>query len=68
MQSTYAVVRNTAARCLAALCDVMTDEGMKRVLDDVVPLVGDAKRAASRQGSVEAIHRKSRRIQKSLTI
>ncbi|OWZ77626.1 TATA-binding protein-associated factor [Cryptococcus neoformans Bt85] len=57
LQSSYSVVRNAAAQCLAAMCDVMTDEGMKRVVDDVVPLVGDAKKAYSRQGAVEAIHR-----------
>ena len=58
LQSSFSVVRNAAAQCLAAMCDVMTDEGMKRVVDDVVPLVGDAKKAYSRQGAVEAIHRK----------
>ncbi|ADV22686.1 Helicase, putative [Cryptococcus gattii WM276] len=57
LQSSFSVVRNAAAQCLAAMCDVMTDEGMKRVVDDVVPLVGDAKKAYSRQGAVEAIHR-----------
>lgn len=58
LQSSFSVVRNAAAQCLAAMCDVMTDEGMKRVVDDVVPLVGDAKKDYSRQGAVEAIHRK----------
>ncbi|WVQ74752.1 hypothetical protein IAR50_004357 [Cryptococcus sp. DSM 104548] len=57
LQSSYSVVRYTAAHCLAAMCNVMTDEGMKRVVDNVVPLVGDAKRVHSRQGAVEAIHR-----------
>lgn len=57
LQSPYAVLRNTAATCLATLCDVVTDEGMKRIIDDVVPLVGDAKNIPARQGAVEAIHR-----------
>ncbi|TYJ54026.1 hypothetical protein B9479_005360 [Cryptococcus floricola] len=57
LQSSYSVVRYTAAHCLASMCNVMTDEGMKRVVDDVVPLVGDAARLHSRQGAVEAIHR-----------
>lgn len=35
----------------------MCDEGMRLVVDVVVPLVGDAQRVASRQGAVEAIHR-----------
>nr|XP_019011335.1 TATA-binding protein-associated factor [Kwoniella pini CBS 10737]OCF50116.1 TATA-binding protein-associated factor [Kwoniella pini CBS 10737] len=56
LQSSFAVIRYTAAKCLAALCDVMLNEGMRRVVDDVVPLVGDATRVFSRQGAVEAIH------------
>nr|XP_031860125.1 uncharacterized protein CI109_004490 [Kwoniella shandongensis]KAA5527197.1 hypothetical protein CI109_004490 [Kwoniella shandongensis] len=56
LQSSFAVIRHTAAKCLAALCDVMPDEGMRRVVDDVVPLVGNAGRVYSRQGAVEAIH------------
>ncbi|ORY35400.1 putative helicase [Naematelia encephala] len=56
LQSSYAVVRNTAAKCIAALCDVMIDQAMKEVVDHIVPLVGDAKHTASRQGAVEAVH------------
>ncbi|WVW85765.1 hypothetical protein I302_107803 [Kwoniella bestiolae CBS 10118] len=56
LQSTFAVIRHTAAKCLAAMCDVMLNEGMKKVVDDIVPLVGDATRVSSRQGAVEAIH------------
>ena len=57
LQTSLAVVRNTAAKCLAELCEVITDEGMKRVVDDVVPLVGDTRKVAARQGAVEGIHR-----------
>ncbi|RSH82478.1 TATA-binding protein-associated factor mot1 [Apiotrichum porosum] len=56
LQSAYTVVRNGAARTLAALCNVATVEGMRVVVDDLVPLVGDAERVHSRQGAVEAIH------------
>jgi TATA-binding protein-associated factor len=59
LSSSFSVVRSTAAKCLAALCDVVTEHGMRLVVDTVVPLVGDAKRTASRQGAVEAIHRES---------
>ena len=58
-QSSFSVLRNTAAKCLATLCDVITDSGMKLVVDEVVPLMGDAKRVASRQGAAETIHRES---------
>jgi len=57
LQSKYSLIRTTAAKCLAALCDVMTEEGMKRMVDDVVPLIGDARRVESRQGAIEAVHR-----------
>jgi len=57
LSSSFAVIRSTAAKCLATLCGVMTEDGMKLVVDSVVPLVGDAKRVYSRQGAVEAIHR-----------
>jgi len=59
LSSSFAVIRSTAAKCLAALSDVMTEDGMKLVVDTVVRLVGDAKRVYSRQGAVEAIHRQS---------
>jgi TATA-binding protein-associated factor len=57
LSSSYALIRSTAAKCLAAICDVVTEQGMKLLVDYVVPMVGDAKRVSSRQGAVEAIHR-----------
>lgn len=56
LQSSFTVVRNAAARTVAALCDVATEEAMRIVVDGIVPLVGDAERVHSRQGAVEAIH------------
>jgi hypothetical protein len=58
LQSRFSLIRTTAAKCIAALCDVMTEEGMKRMVDDVVPLIGDATRVEARQGAIEAVHRK----------
>lgn len=37
----------------------MTEEGMRRMVDDVVPLIGNAQRVESRQGAIEAVHRMS---------
>ena len=59
LQCSSALIRNAAARCLAALCEVMIDASMQLVVQQVVPLIGDAKRIAARQGGVEAVHRKS---------
>jgi TATA-binding protein-associated factor len=66
LQSSYSLVRMTAAKCLAALCDVMTEEGMRRMVDDVVPLIGDARRVESRQGAIEAVHRMSLRFTRNM--
>jgi TATA-binding protein-associated factor len=57
LQSSFPLIRNTAARCLAALCDVELSEAMRMVVESVVPLVGDAKRVDARRGAVEAVHR-----------
>ncbi|RXK40222.1 TATA-binding protein-associated factor [Tremella mesenterica] len=56
LQSSYAVVRLSAAKCLATMCEVMTEKAMKEVVDRVVPLIGDAKRESARRGAVEAVH------------
>ena len=32
---------------------------MRRMVDNVVPLIGDARRVESRQGAIEAVHRMS---------
>lgn len=56
LQSRFAVIRNAAARTMAGMCDVATEEGMRVVVDDVVPLVGDAEHVHARRGAVEAIH------------
>lgn len=59
LQSSYSLIRVSAAKCIATLCLGMTEDGMKFVVDHVVPLIGDAKRTPSRQGAVEAVHRES---------
>ena len=56
LSSSYPLIRNAASKCLAGTCSTLRDDGMRQVIDHVVPLVGDAKRVQSRQGAVEAIH------------
>ena len=58
VQDEAAVVRHQAAQSLATLCKLMPETAMRTVIDDIVPLVGDARRVHARQGSLEAIHRK----------
>ena len=56
LSSSYPLIRNAASKCLAGICATLTDDGMRQVVDHVVPLVSDAKRVQSRQGAVETIH------------
>jgi TATA-binding protein-associated factor len=57
LQSRYAIVRQSAARCFATVCDVMTSEAMHYVIENVVPLLGDPLVLSNRQGAVELIYR-----------
>jgi TATA-binding protein-associated factor len=59
LQSRFAIIRQSAARCLATICDVMTTEAMRFVIEDIVPLLGDPLVLAKRQGATELIHRES---------
>jgi TATA-binding protein-associated factor len=55
LRSRFAVVRQTAARCLATICDVITSEGMHFTVKHVIPLLGNAKSVTDRQGAIEAV-------------
>ncbi|KZO97896.1 SNF2 superfamily chromatin remodeling protein [Calocera viscosa TUFC12733] len=54
-RSSFAVVRSSAAACFAALCDVLTSEGMHCLIEDALPFLGDPKVVTNRQGVVEMI-------------
>lgn len=53
-QSEYAVVRAAAARCFSVLATCLVDEAMHRLVEDVVPLLGDAD-VHRRQGAMEVV-------------
>ena len=57
LQSRYAIIRQSAARCFATVCDVMTSEAMRYVIENVVPLLGDPLVLSNRQGAAELIYR-----------
>jgi TATA-binding protein-associated factor len=59
LQSRYAIIRQSAARCFATVCDVMTSEAMRYVIENVVPLLGDPLVLSNRQGAAELIYRLS---------
>ncbi|KAG8217266.1 hypothetical protein J3R82DRAFT_5359 [Butyriboletus roseoflavus] len=56
LRSKFAIIRQTAARCFATVCEVMTAEAMRFVIEHLVPLIGDAVVLSNRQGAAEAIY------------
>lgn len=57
LRSRFAIIRQSAARCFATICDVMTSEAMRFVIEQIVPLLGDPLVLAHRQGATELIYR-----------
>jgi TATA-binding protein-associated factor len=57
LRSRFAIVRQAAARCFATLCDVMTLEAMRYVIESVIPFLQDPLVATNRQGTMELIYR-----------
>lgn len=57
LRSRYAIVRHCAARCFATVCGVMTSDSMRFVIENIIPLIGDAVVLSNRQGATEAIYR-----------
>lgn len=55
LQHPYCAVRHLAARCIGVLSVVSTQETMKVVVEDILPLMGTADIIRNRQGAVEAI-------------
>ncbi|KAF9453249.1 SNF2 superfamily chromatin remodeling protein [Macrolepiota fuliginosa MF-IS2] len=56
LRSRFAIIRQAAARCFATICDVMTAESMRYVVEKIVPLLGDPLVLANRQGATELIY------------
>ncbi|GAA5821317.1 hypothetical protein JCM11251_004568 [Rhodosporidiobolus azoricus] len=54
-RSKFAVVRYATAKCFAALCDIVPTEGMRHVVESVVPVLGDPLNVDHRRGAVELI-------------
>lgn len=55
--SKFAVVRYSVARCFAALCDVVPTEGLRYVVEGVIPVLGDPLNLNNRRGAIELISR-----------
>jgi TATA-binding protein-associated factor len=59
IRSKFAIVRQCSTKCFATVCDVMTNEAMRYVVEKAIPLMGDPLNLSNRQGAMELIYRKS---------
>ncbi|QRV86508.1 TBP associated factor (Mot1) [Ceratobasidium sp. AG-Ba] len=56
LRSKYALIRQAASRSLATLCDTITIKGMRFVVEEVLPYLGDTTILENRQGTMELIY------------
>ncbi|EIW85445.1 hypothetical protein CONPUDRAFT_80033 [Coniophora puteana RWD-64-598 SS2] len=56
LRSRFSIIRQSAAKCLATACCVMTSEAMRFVIENIIPLLGDPVVLSNRQGSAELIY------------
>ncbi|GAA6010257.1 hypothetical protein JCM11491_005414 [Sporobolomyces phaffii] len=54
-RSQFAVVRFAVAKCLATLCDIVPEQGMRHVVESVVPILSDPINVNHRRGAIELI-------------
>jgi TATA-binding protein-associated factor len=55
LRSRFAIIRQSAARCFAAVCNVMTVDAMRFVIEIVLPFLGDTLIDSNRQGATELV-------------
>jgi TATA-binding protein-associated factor len=55
LRSRFAIIRQSAARCFAAICDVMTVDAMRFVIETILPFLGDTLVNLNRQGATELV-------------
>ncbi|KAI0261043.1 SNF2 chromatin remodeling protein [Gloeopeniophorella convolvens] len=55
LRSRFAIIRQSAARCFAAICDVMTGDAMLFVIKKIIPFLGDTLVSSNRQGATEMV-------------
>jgi len=55
LRSRFAIIRQSAARCFAAICDVMTVDAMRFVIERILQFLGDTLVNPNRQGATELV-------------
>jgi TATA-binding protein-associated factor len=66
LRSRFAIIRQSASRCFAAICNVMTVDAMRFVIETILPLLGDTLINPNRQGATELVFSAS--VYRSTTI
>jgi len=56
LRSSYSIVRNMAAQCLASLAKYVTVPTMKCLIKRVLPMLNESKNTVGRQASIETIY------------
>ncbi|KAF9567569.1 hypothetical protein CPC08DRAFT_758154 [Agrocybe pediades] len=56
LQSRFAIIRQAAARCFSTICDLMTPQAMRHVIERIIPLIQDPLVLKNRQGATELIY------------
>lgn len=62
LRAPHSILRNVAAKTLAVVCEIMPTFGMLFIIENLLPLFGDAVNEVNRSGAMEAIHCKWRTI------
>ncbi|KAJ6258416.1 hypothetical protein Dda_6456 [Drechslerella dactyloides] len=56
LKSQYSVLRYAAAKCFATICSIITIEGMKTMVTDILPSISNGLEVRTRQGVIELIY------------
>jgi len=57
LQSRFAIIRQAAARCFSTICDLMTPQAMRHVIEKIIPRIQDPLVLKNRQGTTELVYR-----------
>lgn len=58
-QSKFAIVRYAVARSFASLCNTVPTEGLRHVVEAVIPMMSDPLNVDNRRGAIELVSRES---------
>lgn len=58
IRSRFPVIRYAASKAFAALCDIVPTEGLRHLIEAVIPFINDPLNESNRRGPIEVISRK----------